>query len=97
MNEFALINRYFRRPPRGDSVRIGVGDDAAVILPTPGMELVVSVDMLVEGRHFLRATDLLDRKDGDYVLESARELNAISATYPPARTLLERIKDGRMP
>src|SRR5437762_1279855 len=57
VNEFALINRYFRRPPRGDSVRIGVGDDAAVILPTPGMELVVSVDMLVEGRHFLRATD----------------------------------------
>src|SRR5205823_7639060 len=43
--------------PRGDSVRIGVGDDAAVIRPTPGMELVISVDMLVEGRHFLRDTD----------------------------------------
>ena len=57
MNEFALINRYFRRSPRGDSVRIGVGDDAAVVGPTPGMELVFSVDMLVEGRHFLRNTD----------------------------------------
>ena len=57
MNEFALIDRYFRRSPRSDSVRIGVGDDASVIQPTPGMELVVSVDMLVEGRHLLRDTD----------------------------------------
>jgi thiamine-monophosphate kinase len=57
VNEFALINRYFRRSPRDNSVRIGVGDDAAVIRPTPGMELAVSVDMLVEGRHFLRGTD----------------------------------------
>src|SRR5438105_11592490 len=57
VNEFALIDRYFRRSPRGDSVRIGVGDDAAVIRPAPGMELVISVDMLVEGRHFLRDTD----------------------------------------
>jgi thiamine-monophosphate kinase len=57
VNEFALIDRYFRRSPRDGSVRIGVGDDAAVIRPTPGMELVISVDMLVEGRHFLRDTD----------------------------------------
>jgi len=57
VNEFALIDRYFRRSPRDDSVRIGVGDDAAVIRPAPGMDLVVSVDMLVEGRHFLRDTD----------------------------------------
>ena len=57
MNEFALIDKYFRRPVRDDSVRIGVGDDAAVIRPTPGNELVISVDMLVEGRHFLRDTD----------------------------------------
>ncbi|HEY2818277.1 MAG TPA: thiamine-phosphate kinase [Casimicrobiaceae bacterium] len=57
MNEFALIDRYFRRGARHSSVRIGVGDDAAVIRPTPGMELVLSVDMLVEDRHFLRGTD----------------------------------------
>ena len=57
MNEFALIDRYFRRAPRHPSVRIGAGDDAAVIRPTAGMELALSVDMLVEGRHFLRDTD----------------------------------------
>jgi thiamine-monophosphate kinase len=57
VNEFALIDRYFRRPPRHSSVRIGVGDDAAVIRPSPGAELAISVDMLVEGRHFLCGTD----------------------------------------
>jgi thiamine-monophosphate kinase len=57
VNEFALIDRYFRRAPRNASVRVGVGDDAAVIRPSPGMELAISVDMLVEGRHFLRDTD----------------------------------------
>lgn len=57
MNEFALIDRYFRRAPRNASVSVGVGDDAAVIRPNPGMELALSVDMLVEGRHFLRGTD----------------------------------------
>ena len=34
-------------------VRIGVGDDGAVIAPSPGMEYVLTVDMLVEGRHFV--------------------------------------------
>jgi thiamine-monophosphate kinase len=31
----------------------GVGDDAALLAPTPGCEIAVSVDMLVGGRHFL--------------------------------------------
>jgi thiamine-monophosphate kinase len=57
VNEFALIDRYFRRAPRHPSVRIGVGDDAAVVRPSPGTELALSVDMLVEGRHFLRGTE----------------------------------------
>ena len=29
--EFALIARHFTRPPRDRSVRVGVGDDAAVV------------------------------------------------------------------
>jgi thiamine-monophosphate kinase len=53
VNEFALIARYFERPLRDASVRLGIGDDAAVVAPTPGCELAISVDMLVEGRHFL--------------------------------------------
>jgi thiamine-monophosphate kinase len=49
-SEFALIDRYFHRPAR--SAVLGVGDDAALIAPTPGCELAISVDMLVSGTHF---------------------------------------------
>jgi len=54
MNEFGLIARYFDWPaPAG---WLGVGDDAALV-PPEGMTLAVSVDMLVEGRHFFADVD----------------------------------------
>jgi len=51
LGEFDLIARYFTRPTR--RAVLGVGDDCALLQPTPGMQLAVSSDMLVEGRHFL--------------------------------------------
>ena len=57
MDEFELIDRFFSRPPRSASVVLGVGDDAALLAPTPGHEIVASVDMLVEGRHFFADVD----------------------------------------
>lgn len=39
--------------PRG-GVRLGIGDDCAVLAPKAGHELVVTTDMLLEGRHFRR-------------------------------------------
>jgi thiamine-monophosphate kinase len=51
MGEFDLIARYFTRPARRNP--LGVGDDCALLRPATGMELAVSTDMLVEGRHFL--------------------------------------------
>lgn len=55
MGEFELIARYFERP----AVRqpLGVGDDCALLQPAAGMQLAVSCDMLVEGRHFLSTVD----------------------------------------
>ena len=50
MSEFDLIARYFTRPAH--SAVLGVGDDCALLAPTPGMQLAVSSDMLLEGRHF---------------------------------------------
>ena len=50
MGEFDLIARYFTRPVRRNA--LGVGDDCALLAPAPGMQLAVSSDMLVEGRHF---------------------------------------------
>ena len=53
MNEFALIRRYFSGWDRGPGVALGVGDDAALLAPTAGQHLVLSVDTLVCGTHFL--------------------------------------------
>jgi thiamine-monophosphate kinase len=55
MGEFDLIDRYFKRAARRSP--LGVGDDCALLAPGPGMQLAVSTDMLVEGRHFLSTTD----------------------------------------
>ena len=49
--EFELIARYFTHPVR--RAALGVGDDCALVRTAPGMQLAVSTDMLVEGRHFL--------------------------------------------
>ena len=55
MGEFDLIARYFTRPVR--RAALGVGDDCALLSVTPGMQLAVSSDMLVEGRHFFADVD----------------------------------------
>lgn len=55
VSEFDLIARYFTRP--APSAVLGIGDDAAILAPTPGHELLVSTDMLVAGTHFLPDTD----------------------------------------
>ena len=58
MGEFELIDRYFRHArPASARVPLGVGDDCALLAPAPGMQLAVSSDMLVEGRHFLSTVD----------------------------------------
>lgn len=55
--EFELIARHFARRPQRADVRLGVGDDAAVLACAVGRELVVSTDTLVAGVHFLPAVD----------------------------------------
>jgi thiamine-monophosphate kinase len=53
LSEFALIERYFRRcgAMRAD-VRLGVGDDAALLECPAGSDLVAAIDTLVAGVHF---------------------------------------------
>jgi thiamine-monophosphate kinase len=55
VGEFELIDRYFKRPAR--RAALGVGDDCALLAPAPGMQLAISSDMLIEGRHFLSTVD----------------------------------------
>lgn len=58
LSEFDLIARYFTRPPRhGTPAVLGVGDDCALLAPSPETQLAISTDMLVEDRHFFRGTD----------------------------------------
>lgn len=59
LSEFDLIKRYFRRARSGSPghVVLGIGDDCALLAPTPGMQSAISTDLLVEGRHFFAGAD----------------------------------------
>lgn len=57
-SEFDLIRRHFTHAVTHTD--LGVGDDAALLHPRPGMQLAVSTDMLVSGTHFFPDTDPCD-------------------------------------
>jgi len=52
MNEFEIIRRYFESKNLPVSVKLGVGDDGAIIHNDPAKNLVVATDTLVSGVHF---------------------------------------------
>ena len=53
MREFEVINRFFDRPTANRSwIRKGIGDDGAVLTPSPGFDSVVVTDTSVSGVHF---------------------------------------------
>lgn len=52
MSEFDLIREYFLWGDAIDTVRVGVGDDAAVLKIPLNNELIISVDTFNEGIHF---------------------------------------------
>jgi thiamine-monophosphate kinase len=56
LSEFDLIKKFFVRGRPGRAA-LGIGDDCALLAPAPGMQLAISSDMLVEGRHFFAGAD----------------------------------------
>lgn len=56
LSEFDLIKTYFQRPRPGRAV-LGIGDDCALLAPSPGHQIAISSDMLVEDRHFFAGAD----------------------------------------
>ena len=53
--ELALIERIRALAGSGaPEVRLGIGDDCAILLPRAGEEIVVTTDMSLQGRHFRR-------------------------------------------
>lgn len=61
MTEFDIIKNYFaiQLESRPD-VKIGIGDDAAIVIPPTGCELAITTDTLVSGIHFPNATSPYD-------------------------------------
>src|SRR5512140_2750685 len=53
LSEFQLIERFFtRQAVHHPETLLGVGDDCALLSVPAGMNLAVTMDTLVEGRHF---------------------------------------------
>jgi thiamine-monophosphate kinase len=76
LGEFGLIRELSRRFAQGDHVLIGPGDDAAVVAVPTG-RVVVSTDVLVDGRHFRR--DWAEAEDIGHRVAAANlsDLNAM--------------------
>jgi thiamine-monophosphate kinase len=51
--EFELIRRYFAPLAAATPAALGLGDDAAILTPRAGQELVITTDALVAAIHFL--------------------------------------------
>jgi hypothetical protein len=88
----ALPNSFMLSVTSADGASWSRKIEKAAIAPAPELG-----SKLGELGVFLSATDLLNRDADKYVLETARRLASISSTYPPARTLLDKLKNGRAP
>lgn len=75
VGEFELIEAFIGLYPQGEDVLVGPGDDAAVLRIRNG-HVVVSTDLMVEGRHFRR-----DWASGNHVgrRAAAQNLSDINA------------------
>lgn len=60
MAEFAIIEKYFRRPHRRTDVVLGSGDDCALLKSPKDQLLATTIDAMVSGMHFLEGTDPAD-------------------------------------
>lgn len=51
-SEFDLIRRYFAPLAAGNEAALDLGDDAALLTPPPGRQLVLTTDTIVAGIHY---------------------------------------------
>ena len=98
LDEFSLIAKYFAPLAASAPGAYGLGDDAASFMPSPGMELVLTVDAIVEGVHFLAsdlapdvARKLLRVNLSDLAAKGARPLGYLLTTAWKSDTSVEWI------
>ena len=85
LGEFGLIGRLTGGLELGPGVLVGVGDDAAVLLPTPSHKLVATTDVLVEGLDF--TAELSEPEDWGWKAVAAN-LSDLAAMAAEARWLV---------
>ena len=56
MEEFRLIDRFFRRDSKSSGIVVGIGDDGAVVNSGSNEQMVLVTDTLVAGVHFPEKT-----------------------------------------
>jgi thiamine-monophosphate kinase len=87
MGEFELLERIRERlPPSPARVRLGSGDDAAVVIP--GGATATSVDALVDGVHFRRAWSSLEQIGRKALAAALSDLAAMGAEAGEAYVVL---------
>src|SRR3954447_21879866 len=77
--EFALIAELAGLFPQGEHVLVGPGDDAAVLRVRTG-HVVVSTDLLVEGRHFRRDWATAEDVGHRAAAQNLSDINAMGGT-----------------
>jgi thiamine-monophosphate kinase len=81
LGEHGLIARLRGRvPPPPPSVAVGIGDDAAVIAPERGEQIVLTTDSLIEDVHFRRALTPLDAVGYKALAVTLSDLAAMGAS-----------------
>jgi len=96
LDEFAAIARYFKPLAGGDPTARHLDDDAAVLTPPEGMDLVFTKDAMVAGVHFFEddPKDMVARKLArvnlsDLASMGARPLGYLLATALPEGSRVE--------
>lgn len=79
VGEFAVIDRLVANREQPDTVALGPGDDAAVVLARDGAT-VVSTDMLVEGSHFRLDWSKPHDVGRKAIAQNAADIEAMGAT-----------------
>lgn len=96
MDEFELIQRHFAQlGPLASDIRLGVGDDCALLAPPAGYWQAISVDTSIAGRHFLADADpwAIGWRVLAVALSDLSAMNAKPSGFTLALTL-PTIKDG---